>query len=149
QHVVDRRIYHLNFDLNELAAAQKLPEILHPAALSGRKLGAFDVLDVIGKGGMGEVYKGQSNGKIVAIKVLPDDLAQEAQFRERFEREAQTLMALQHPNIVRMVGSGTSDGVAYLAMEFIEGEELGKKIKTSGALSLDDTRDILKGLTAA
>jgi protein kinase-like protein len=149
QRFVDRHVYHFNFDLNQLAAAQKLPEITHPGALSGRKLGQYDVLDVIGKGGMGEVYKGQSNGQTVALKILPDDLAQQDQFRQRFVREAQTLTALNHPNIVKMIGSGDSEGIAYLAMEYIEGEELAKRLKANGALSLDDTRDILIGLASA
>lgn len=149
QHFVDRRIYGLNFDLNQLAAAQKLPDIKNPGALSGRKLGGYNVLDVIGKGGMGEVYKGQANGQTVAIKILPEDLAKEEHFRQRFAREGQALTALHHANIVRMIVSGESEGVTYLAMEFVEGEELGRKLKAGGALSLEDTRDILKGLASA
>ncbi len=149
QRFVDRRIYGLNFDLNQLAQAQKSPDIKNPGALSGRKIGNYEVLDVIGKGGMGEVYKAQGNGQTVALKILPDNLAQEEHFRQRFEREGQALTALHHPNIVKMFASGTSDGVAYLAMEYLEGDELGKKIKHEGALSLDDTHDILKGLAAA
>ena len=98
---------------------------------------------------MGEVYKGRANGQTVALKILPDDLAQQEQFRQRFAREVQTLTTLHHPNIVRLVDSGASDGVTYLAMEFIEGEELGKKLKAAGALSLDDGRDILKVLVSA
>jgi tRNA A-37 threonylcarbamoyl transferase component Bud32 len=149
QHFVDRSIYHLNFDLNQLTAAQRLPEIEHPGALSGRKLGGYEVLDVIGKGGMGEVYKGQGNGQTVALKILPDDLAREEQFRQRFEREGQALTALHHPNIVKMITSGANDGIAFLVMEYLEGEELSRKLNREGALPLDETLDILKGLTAA
>jgi tRNA A-37 threonylcarbamoyl transferase component Bud32 len=149
QRFVDRHIYHLNFDLNQLAEAQKLPAIKNPGALSGHKLGEFTVLDVIGKGGMGEVYKGQADGQTVALKILPDDLAQDKQFRQRFEREGEMLTGLHHPNIVKMIASGTSEGTAFLAMEYVEGEELGRKLKSTGALSLDETRDILQGLASA
>jgi serine/threonine-protein kinase len=146
---VDVNLYGLRFDLNELKDAQNLPEIKHPGALSGRKLGEYEVLDAIGKGGMGEVYKGQAGEQTVALKILPDDLAQQEHFRQRFQREGEALTALQHPNIVKMIAAGESEGVSYLAMEYVEGEELGRKLKAGGALPLEDSRDILKGLASA
>lgn len=149
QSVVDRRLYRLRFDLNELSAAQKLPEIQNPGSLSGRKLGDYDVLDVIGKGGMGEVYKGQADGRLAALKILPDDLAKQEDFRKRFEREASTLQALSHANIVKIYGSGASDGIAYLAMEYIDGGDLSARMKHQGKMSLDEIRDIFSGLCSA
>lgn len=149
QHFVDRRIYGLRFDLNELNAAQKLPEIRNPGALSGRKLGEYLVLDVIGKGGMGEVYKAQINGQPAALKILPDDLARQEDFHKRFLREAQTLTALSHRHIVSMMGAGESEGVNYLAMEFIDGEELGARLKASGPLPTDEACAILGDIAAA
>lgn len=148
QNFVDRRFYGFRFDLNQLAQAQKLPEVKNPGALTGRKLGAYTVLDVIGKGGMGEVYKGQSSQHIVALKILLDTLAQQEEFYKRFKREIETLTFLNHPNIVKLFDSGTSEGIAYIAMEFIDGQELGVKIKEQGTLSIEEIRDIFSGLSA-
>src|SRR5262249_55537197 len=71
------------------------------------------------------------------------------EFRQRFQRESQTLTTLHHPHIVKMLGSGVSDGIAYLAMEYIKGDDLSRRLKEEGALPTNVTRDILTGLAAA
>ncbi|MFN8372183.1 MAG: serine/threonine-protein kinase [Anaerolineae bacterium] len=149
QHFVDRYLYRLRFDLNDLSQAQKLPEIKNPGALSGRTLGAYQVLDVLGRGGMGEVYKGIGEGKTVALKILPDNIAQQPEFRARFQREAETGMNLAHPNIAHVYSSGSTDGVTFMAMEYVEGLDLSQHLKQHGSFGIEDTRDILRGLAAA
>jgi hypothetical protein len=71
QNFVDRRIYGLRFDLNEVAAGQKTPDVKNPGLYTGRTFGNYQLLGVLGKGGMGEVYKGVSDGQTAAIKILP------------------------------------------------------------------------------
>jgi predicted Ser/Thr protein kinase len=150
QRLVDRYIYRLRYDLHEVAAAQKLPEIKNPGLYTGRTFGKYEVLGVLGKGGMGEVYKGFGEGQTVALKVLPADLARQEEFRTRFTREAQTLAALQHPNIVKLYGSGmTDDGVHYLAMEYIDGQELSAVIHHGALTDYDALRDWLTSVAAA
>jgi predicted Ser/Thr protein kinase len=149
QHFVDRYIYRLNFDLNQLEAAQQKPEIKNAGALTGKKLGQYEVMDFIGKGGMGEVYKGYADGKTVALKTLPANLAQEEDFMKRFQREAEVMQGLEHPKIVKLYGSGESEGQRFLAMEFIEGKELKQYLREKGKLSLEDSQDILRDLAAA
>jgi hypothetical protein len=149
QHQVDRRIYGLRYDLNEIAAAQKRPEIKNAGLYTGKHFGKFEALDQIGRGGMGEVYKGFADGETVAIKILPADLAQKPELWKRFERESQTLQDLQHPNIVHWRESGVSDGVAYLAMDFVDGEELGSVLQNGRVKDYASLMDWLKNIAAA
>jgi predicted Ser/Thr protein kinase len=149
QHFVDRYIYRLNFDLNQLEAAQQKPEIKNTGALTGKKLGKYEVMDFIGKGGMGEVYKGYADGKTVALKTLPANLAQEQDFMKRFQREAEVMQGLEHPKIVKLYDSGESEGQRFLAMEFIEGKELKAYLRDKGKISLDDAKAILCDIAEA
>jgi serine/threonine protein kinase len=89
----------------------------------GAKLGPYEILSRIGAGGMGEVYKARDTriDRTVAIKVL-HTLSPE--LRERFEREARAIAALQHPYICTLYDVGTHEGTDYLVMEFLEGETL-------------------------
>jgi serine/threonine protein kinase len=77
------------------------------------------------------------------------DLAQKDEFRKRFEREAQTLASLEHPNIVKLLGSGVSDDVHYLAMEFIDGQELGEFMHQGAVKDYDALHDWLKTIASA
>jgi predicted Ser/Thr protein kinase len=149
QRFVDRRLYGFRFDLNELNRAQQLPEVKSPGVLTGKTLGKYHVLGVIGKGGMGEVYQGEGDGQMVAIKILPEELAQQADFRKRFERESQILAALDHPNIVKFYGSGESDGVYYLVLEFIRGRELADIIREQGRIPFKAARPFVQDFAAA
>ncbi len=96
------------------------------ALTSGTRLGVYEVTTQIGAGGMGDVYKGRDTrlDRTVAIKVLPEALAADPQFRERFDREARTISRLAHPNICTLFDVGEEAGTAFLVMELLEGETL-------------------------
>jgi hypothetical protein len=92
---------------------------------------------------MGEVYKARDTrlDRTVAIKILPDTLAADPQFHERFDREAKAISQLTHPNICTLYDVGEQDGTAYLVMEYLEGETLEQRLK-KGALQLDEALKI-------
>jgi Tol biopolymer transport system component/tRNA A-37 threonylcarbamoyl transferase component Bud32 len=104
---------------------------------AGTKLGPHEILAAIGSGGMGEVYKARDTrlDRTVAIKVLPTHLADRAELRERFEREAKTIASLNHPHICTLYDTGHQDGVDFLVMEYIEGETLAQRLQR-GALPI-------------
>jgi eukaryotic-like serine/threonine-protein kinase len=106
--------------------------------LPGRRLGPYEILAAIGAGGMGEVYKARDTRleRIVAIKVLPAHLADRAELRERFDREARTIASLNHPHICVLHDIGHQDGIDYLVMEHLEGETLAQCLQ-KGALPLE------------
>jgi Tol biopolymer transport system component/predicted Ser/Thr protein kinase len=106
--------------------------------LPGRRLGPYEILSAIGAGGMGEVYKARDTrlDRIVAIKVLPAHLADRADLRERFEREAKTIASLNHPHICTLYDTGHQDGIDFLVMEFLEGETLAQRLM-KGPLPLE------------
>jgi serine/threonine-protein kinase len=101
------------------------------ALASGTRLGSYEVVAQIGAGGMGEVYKARDTrlDRIVAIKVLPAHLADRAELRERFEREAKTIASLNHPLICTLYDTGHQDGIDFLVMEFLEGETLEQRLQ--------------------
>ncbi len=100
------------------------------AILPGRRLGPYEILSAIGAGGMGEVYKARDTrlDRIVAIKVLPAHLADLAELRERFEREAKTIASLNHPHICTLYDTGHQDDIDFLVMEYLEGETLAQRL---------------------
>ena len=108
------------------------------AILPGRRLGPYEILSAIGAGGMGEVYKARDTrlDRVVAIKILPAHLADRAELRERFEREARTIASLNHPHICVLFDIGQQDGVDYLVMEYLEGETLAQRL-LKGPLPLE------------
>src|SRR6476646_10416548 len=93
---------------------------------AGSRLGPYQILAPIGAGGMGEVYKARDSrlGRDVAIKVLPSAFASEPERLKRFEREARSASALNHPNIVTIYDIGSADSISYIAMERVEGKTL-------------------------
>jgi eukaryotic-like serine/threonine-protein kinase len=97
---------------------------------SGTKLGPYEILAPLGKGGMGEVYRAKDTrlGREVAIKVLPDRLSGDASALARFEREARVLAALSHPNILTIFDVGSENGVSFVVMELLPGETLRNRI---------------------
>ena len=102
------------------------------------KIGKYEVVDVLGKGGMGVVYKAMDPqiGRLVAIKMMTGGFAEHPDLLKRFYREAQSTGTLQHPNIVIVHDLGEQGGNPYLVMEFLEGEPLSEMIATRRKLSM-------------
>ncbi|MCH9034453.1 MAG: protein kinase, partial [Planctomycetes bacterium] len=101
---------------------------------TGTRLGPYEILSPLGAGGMGEVYRAKDTklDREVAIKVLPPDVASNLDRHQRFEREAKTVAALNHPNIVTIFGIEESSGHRYIAMELVEGATLDRMIAPGG-----------------
>src|SRR5262245_60431911 len=109
----------------------------------GSRLGPYEVVAAIGAGGMGEVYRARDPrlGRDVAIKVLPGDVAQDADRLARFEREARTVAALNHPNIVVLHSIEEDQSTRFLTMELVEGQTLDR-LMTVGGLPLVRVLDL-------
>jgi serine/threonine protein kinase len=121
---------------------------------SGTRLGPYEILAPIGAGGMGEVYRARDTklNREVAVKVLPEHLADDADARGRFEREAQAVAALSHPNILAIHDFGVEGDVAYSVTELLEGETLRARLSGSplhGRKAVDFALQIARGLAAA
>ena len=106
---------------------------------AGSRLAHYEIVEPIGAGGMGEVYRARDTklGREVAIKVLPDELAQVQERLDRFEREAKLLAALNHANVATLYGHEQSGDQQFLIMELVEGETLAERI-TRGPITLGD-----------
>ena len=105
----------------------------------GTRLGPYELVSLLGRGGMGEVSRATDAriGRTVAIKILAADTARHAGRRIRFEREARAVGRLSHPNICALYDVGSQDGVEYLVMEYLEGETLSSRMRR-GALPFDE-----------
>src|SRR5580692_2800160 len=121
---------------------------------TGSKLGQYEIVGPLGAGGMGEVYRGRDAklGRDVALKVLPEAFARDAERMARFEREAKVLASLNHPNIASIYGLEESNGARALVMELVEGPTFAERI-SQGRISLEEVltfaRQIADGLEYA
>ena len=121
---------------------------------AGTRLGPYEILSPIGAGGMGEVYRARDSKlqRDVAIKVLPQVVANDPETLARFEREALAVASLSHPNILAIFDFGNDGGVAYAVMELLEGETLRGKLD-AGPIprkqAVDYALQIARGLSAA
>jgi Tol biopolymer transport system component len=124
------------------------------ALTPGTRLGVYEIVAHIGEGGMGSVYRARDTklNRDVALKVLPDAFASDADRLARFTREAHTLASLNHPNIAHIHGLEESSGVRALVMELVEGDDLSQRI-ARGAIPVDEAlpiaKQIAEGLEAA
>jgi Tol biopolymer transport system component len=116
----------------------------------GSALGPYQVIEKLGEGGMGQVYRARDTrlGRDVALKVLPDAFARDPERLARFEREAKTLAALNHQNIAHLHGIEDSSGVLALVMELVEGEDLAQRL-ARGPLPLEEALKIAVQLADA
>ena len=148
QRFVDRFFYHIKIDY------QKTPlEVRAEAStnVEGITLSTYRNLQLIGHGGMAEVYRAtDSTGRgTVALKVLRAALAGDEQFQKRFMREAEIISKLDHPNIVHVTDFGEERGLYYIAMEMLSGPDLSRLIKEEKRISLDNTVGLLRGIADA
>jgi serine/threonine protein kinase len=121
---------------------------------AGSRLGPYEILGPLGTGGMGEVYRARDTSlkREVALKVLPDAFAQDPDRLARFQREAELLATLNHPNIAAVYGLEKTDGVIAIVMELVEGETLEEKIRRpqpSRGLALDEALAIARQVADA
>jgi hypothetical protein len=102
-----------------------------------QKLGEFEILEKLGHGGMGAVYKARQSslGRLVALKVLPGNMANDDEFIVRFKAEARSAAALNHPGIVQVYAAGEDRGVHYFAMEYVDGESLQGRLERKGRIA--------------
>ncbi|MBX9972353.1 Stk1 family PASTA domain-containing Ser/Thr kinase [Cytobacillus firmus] len=120
--------------------------------IKGRRLsGRYKILDMIGGGGMANVYLAHDMilDRDVAVKVLRMDFAEDEEFIRRFHREAQSATSLAHPNIVNIFDVGEEDTIYYIVMEYVDGQTLKQYIQQNSPIRIDDALEIMKQLTSA
>src|SRR6266498_5093821 len=110
---------------------------------AGTRLGSYEILASLGVGGMGEVYRAGDTrlSREVAVKILPAEVSGDSERRARFEQEARSASALNHPNIVTIYDIGTAEGGLYIAMELVDGKTL-RELLVSGPMPVRKTLSI-------
>jgi serine/threonine protein kinase len=120
-------------------------------SLIGQQLGQYEILSRIGAGGMATVYRARQKSvdRDVAIKVIRSDLMEEADFAERFQREARTIASLSHLHILKVFDYGQEHGLVYLVMELLEGGSLSRYVRSGGPLSMYKASKMLDQIASA
>jgi len=149
---VNRRIYGIDVDFDELRRREEKREqlaLLPSQAVTS--VGGYKSLELIARGGMGEVYKARhpNLNRTVAIKVLSAFFKDDPGFNKRFAREAKTMAQLRHPNIITIHDFGDQAGLPFIVMEYLTGETLSQILARQGCLSLDEGLPLLQDLASA
>jgi serine/threonine-protein kinase len=118
---------------------------------AGTEIGGYRILNLLGQGGMGVVYLADNvaTGQRVALKLLTPDLARSSGFRERFVREANYASSMRHPNVIEVFNAGEEDGVLFIAMQYVEGEDLKALLVREGRLDAQRTVWLLGQVASA
>jgi tRNA A-37 threonylcarbamoyl transferase component Bud32 len=147
QRAVDRYLYGIQIDYQGASPAGRGPRT--PSA--ALRIDAYTDLELVGRGGMAEVYKAQDvrSGHLVAIKALHPHLVRDADLCRRLEREARAARRLTHPNIVKVYGCGQSGSRVYVVMQYVAGPNLGQFLVRQGRLPLVQARRIIRDVAAA
>jgi eukaryotic-like serine/threonine-protein kinase len=114
----------------------------------GVRLGAYEIVALVGAGGMGEIYRARDPrlDRTVAIKILAASLAADPQLRERFDREARAISSLNHPHICTLFDVGHHDGIDLLVLEYLEGNTLVERLARDGGIALDPNEALKIGI---
>ncbi|HEX9387037.1 MAG TPA: serine/threonine-protein kinase [Anaerolineales bacterium] len=149
---VNHRIYGMDMDFEEIERRnEKMEQVAHLPSHAVTNVGGYKNLELIARGGMGEVYKARhpSLNRMVAIKVLSNFFKDDPAFNKRFAREAKTMAQLRHPNIITIHDFGDQEGLPYIVMEYLTGETLSQIIATQERLTLDEGLPLLQDLASA
>jgi Protein kinase domain len=153
QAFVDKRFFRLRQDLQTLEAKNAQRQMERPSlgkgTFTGKTLNQVHLLDVLGVGGMGEVYHGQLGIQKLAVKVIPPAMIDKPEVIGRFQQEMNILGDISHPNVVHLIDKGNANGTPYFAMEYVTGQTLSHYLDQYNALPLNQTRLILKDIAAA
>lgn len=151
QRFVDRAFYSIKIDYLKTPAQRKYVSSSDTQTLAPLLFSRYEHLELIGKGGMAEVYRAEhpTQNRTVAIKVLLSNLAEDELFRRRFMREAQTVSGLEHPHIVRLFDFGEENGLYYMVMEYLNGANLSAYLKQNGRMPLPVALPILRDVADA
>lgn len=152
--VIDRRFFPKSLEAARqvtLVGSETQPKTVAHAQPAGTTFGQYEIVELIGRGGMAEVYKAQQKGieRTAAVKVLNPSLAQDPRFRARFTRESHTISTMDHPNIVKVYDSGEANGTFYMAMEYIRGENLAVYLKHEGWMPPKQAIPLLRDVAGA
>ena len=118
------------------------------ALTAGTRLGPYEIVSLVGVGGMGEVYKARDTrlDRTVAVKLLPAEVADRSDRRARFEVEARAISSLSHPHICTLFDVGDQDGRPFIVMEYLEGETLDDRLARGALAPKDVVRYALRAL---
>src|SRR3954468_7600137 len=117
----------------------------------GSQFAGYRIESLVGRGGMGVVYRARQPDldRTVALKLIAPDALDDAAARERFVSEARHAAAIEHPNVVPIYAVGESDGVAYFAMRYVEGDDLRSRVRRDGPLAAVAAGEIAHGVGSA
>ena len=149
---VNRKIYGMDVDIDEMKRrTHRLEQMAHQPAHHVTSVGGYTGLELIARGGMGEIYKARhpSLNRVVAIKILSSYLKDDTDLNKRFAREARTMAQLRHPNIITIHDFGEQDGLPYIVMEYLTGETLADVLKSHGRIPLEEGLPLLQDLASA
>ncbi|MCA9978382.1 MAG: protein kinase [Anaerolineales bacterium] len=148
QRLVDQQVYGIQVAYQK---PRPVTAVSIPDATTGKQIGAYTLQQLIGRGGMANVYLAQhpTLHQPVAIKIMLSEQATQADFRARFEREAQTIASLRHEGIVKLFDFGQVDGTYYMVMEYIDGPNLRDFIAQNPALPWQTAVSLLQQIAAA
>lgn len=149
---VNRRLYGMDVDFEEIQRRnEKMEQVAHLPTNAVTNVGGYKNLELIARGGMGEVYKARhpNLNRTVAIKVLSAYFKDDPSFNKRFAREARAMAQLRHPNIITIHDFGDQGGLPFIVMEYLTGDTLSQILAKQARLSLDEGLPLLQDLASA
>jgi len=149
---VNKNVFGIDFDFSRAKRQNaKIEKVSHRPVHTVASIGEYTDLELIARGGMGEIYKARhpTLNRTLAIKVLSSYFKEDSDFNRRFAREAQMMAELKHPNIINIYDYGEQDGLPYIVMEYLTGETLSHILKTRTRLALEESLPLLHDLASA